>query len=337
MSRYRTWAAAVVLIAGTVIAMGWGTIPLSPEETVRFLWLAVTDPAGSGSIPQDVMQYIRLPHMLLSFFIGCGLAVTGAVMQAVMKNPLADPYLLGISSGASLGAVTAISLGAGSFLGFDSVGAFAFLGAGAVSLLLLVIASLTGRGDHLTLLLSGFAMNAACSAAVSLIVSVMADPNKTRSVQFWMMGHIMADSYPVILALAVIVTAGICFFMSQRRILDLMLVGDQLSLSMGRDLALYRKIYIAVTALMVGSIVYAAGMIGFVGLLIPHAARLLTGDGHRRLIPLCGLAGGCFLVWADIFGRNIVPGLELPVGITAALAGAPFFVWLLMDGRYRQK
>lgn len=322
-----TLAAAFFLTAAVVCSLVFGVVPVSFSDVWQYLFLSFS--GSSTSIEQDAVQYIRLPHLVLSFLIGAGLAVTGAVMQAVMKNPLADPYLLGLSSGASLGAVLAIAMGAGMVGGLDSVGVFAFLGAGAVSLLILLVASVTGKGDHLTLLLSGFAMNAACSAAVSFIVTAMANPSQTRSVQFWMMGQIMADRWPVIAALAVVTIGGILFFFSQSRILDLMLMGDDLSLSMGRNLAVYRKFYIMVTAVMVGSAVYCAGMIGFIGLLIPHAARIVSGSAHRRLLPLSALLGGCFLAWADILGRNAVSGMEIPIGITAALAGAPFFVWVL--------
>lgn len=329
----RTAFLSVLLLALTVVAMGWGPIWLTPSETVWAVWLSLTDPAG-GSIVQDVVQYIRLPHLVISFLIGSGLALCGTVMQAVMRNPLADPYLLGISSGASLGAVLAIILGVNTFAGLDGTGAFAFLGAGLVSILILFVASVTGKGDSLTLLLSGFAMNAACSAAVSFLVTAMAEPNKTRSVQFWMMGNIMTSSWTAVLVLTLVVGLGFLYFLSQRRVLDLMLMGDALSLSMGRNLAVYRKYYIAVTALIVGAAVYVAGMIGFVGLLIPHAVRLAVGSAHRHVIPMSTLAGGCFLAWADIIGRNAVPGMELPIGITVALVGAPFFLWMLFKKKY---
>jgi hemin transport system permease protein hmuU len=162
----------------------------------------------------------------------------------------------------------------------------------------------------------------------------MAEPSKTRSIQFWMMGS-LGTARPALLAvLALVMAAGVLYFVSQRRVLDLMLMGDEISLSMGRDLALYRKIYIAVTAVMVGSAVYAAGMIGFVGLVVPHAVRLVTGSAHRYVIPLSALGGGAFLAWANIIGRNIVPGTELPIGVTTTLAGAPLFLWMLFRRKY---
>lgn len=325
---------AILLFLLTVFSMGYGTFSFSPLETLHYLYASLAMPEGYGDIGQDVVQFIRLPHLVLSFVIGAGLAVCGTVMQAVMKNPLADPYLLGISSGASLGAVLAIWAGIGSFWGLDGVGAFSFFGAGIVSILILFISSLTGKGGSLTLLLSGFALNAACSAMVSFIITAMADSSKTRSVQFWMMGNLRADTWASISVILLIVLGGSFYFYSRRRILDLMLMGDDISLTLGRKLPLYRKIAIAVTALMVGSMVYISGMIGFVGLLIPHGVRLLIGSGHTKLLPLAALSGGTFLCWADIIGRNLIAGVELPIGVTAALVGSPFFVWMLLSRKY---
>ena len=331
----RSVLAAAFAVLLMIYALGQGVITLGFGETLSYLYLTVTDPTGAGSIRQDVLQYLRLPNFVISFLVGAGLAVAGAVMQAVVRNPLADPYLLGVSSGASLGAVLAISLGIGGVLGMDGTGAFAFLGAGAASLLILAIASLTRRsGGSLTLLLAGFALNAACSAAVSFIVAALAEPSKTRSIQFWMMGGIVTGGWMSALLLLLITAAGVLYFCTQRRILDLMLVGDELSLSMGRDLARYRKIYITVTALMVGTAVYTAGMIGFVGLLVPHVVRLVTGSTHRRVIPMSALVGGVFLACADILRRSILPGMELPIGIATALVGAPLFLWMLLRRKY---
>ena len=324
--------AAILMGLALFLSLGYGPISLTPVETAHYLRKILG--GSGGSIEEDVLLYIRIPHLLLSFFIGVGLAVCGVVMQAVMRNPLADPYLLGISSGASLGAVLAISLGISAIGSFDGVGLFAFVGAATVSMAILCISSITGKGGSLTLLLSGFALNAACSAAVSFLITLMADSSKTRTVQFWMMGQLRMDSWLSIGVIGCLVTAGTLFFMSQRRMLDLMIIGDTLSLTLGAKLSVYRKWYIAVTALLVGSLVYAAGMIGFVGILVPHAVRLFTGSSHGHLIPFSALVGGVFLSWADIWGRNLLPGLEIPIGIMAALAGAPFFVWMLLRRKY---
>ena len=294
--KLRTAGWSIVFLALSFLSLSWGTVEITPGEALVYTWQAVLG-VESGSISSDVVQYLRLPHFVLAFAVGWGLALCGTVMQAVMRNPLADPYLLGISSGAGLGAVIAMALGADAYLGMHGVSMCAFLGAVGISLVILFVASAAGKGDSLTLLLVGFAMNALCFAALSFIIQAMADTHKTKSVQFWLMGNIMADSWTDIGILAGIIAAGSIFFMGQRRILDLMLIGDELSLSMGRNLAVYRKIYILVVAVLVGSIVYVAGMVGFIGLIIPHMVRMAAGSGHKSLIPLAGLAGGCFLAW----------------------------------------
>lgn len=337
MRKLRMILFPLVLLVFLFCFMGYGTIHLSPGEILAYLTDFIADKTPADWIKSDLLWYIRMPHTVLAFIIGGGLALTGAVMQGVMRNPLADSYLLGISSGASLGAVLAIALGISTIFGLSGIGAMAFIGAGLVSFLILILTGLTRKGGSLILILIGVALNALCSAAVSFIVQGMAEPSKTRSVQFWLMGSIMVDDWKSIGVLALVVGAGTLFFMNQWRIMDLMLMGDDLSISMGKNLSFYRKIYIAVSALMVGTMVYMCGMVGFVGLLIPHVVRLVYGSRHRVLLPLSFLTGGCFLVGADMIGRNLISGIELPIGVTAAVCGAPFFVWMLLSGKYGTK
>lgn len=223
--KLRTAGWSIVFLALSFLSLSWGTVEITPGEALVYTWQAVLG-VESGSISSDVVQYLRLPHFVLAFAVGWGLALCGTVMQAVMRNPLADPYLLGISSGAGLGAVIAMALGADAYLGVHGVSMCAFLGAVGISLAILFVASAAGKGDSLTLLLVGFAMNALCSAALSFIIQAMADTHKTKSVQFWLMGNIMADSWTDIGILAGIIAAGSIFFMEQRRILDLMLIGE---------------------------------------------------------------------------------------------------------------
>lgn len=329
----RTAGWAGVFLVLSLLSLSWGTIEVTPQETLCYIWQAISG-MESGSISSDAVRYLRLPHFVISFAVGWGLALCGTVMQAVMRNPLADPYLLGISSGAGLGAVIALASGADTYLGIHGVSICAFLGAVGISLIILFVSSVMGKGDSLTLLLVGFALNALCSAVLSFIIQAMADTHKTKSIQFWLMGNITADGWPDIGILASIIAVGSIFFTGHRRILDLMLIGDELSLSMGRNLAMYRKIYILIVAVLVGSIVYVAGMIGFIGLIIPHMVRMAIGSGHKTLIPLSGIAGGCFLAWADVLGRTLINGTELPIGIMAAVCGAPFFAWLLLGRKY---
>lgn len=336
MKKFRLIVLAVGTIAAATAALCAGPVSLSPEDLIYSLWNFLRG-MPSGSMQEDLVIYLLFPHLVLAFFVGGGLALCGAVMQAVMKNPLADPYLLGVSPGAGLGAVLAIALGIGTWHGFSGVGICAFLGAGIASVLILLFSVLSGKKDSLTFILAGFALNALCSASVNFIIQAMADPSKTRSVQFWMMGNIAVDDWKSIGSLALVMMAGLIFFMTQRRILDLMLMGDAISITMGRNLAIYRKVYIAFIALLAGSSVYMTGMIGFVGLMIPHAVRLVLGAGHKSLIPMSFLCGGCFLICADLAGRYIIPGMELPIGVTSAVCGAPFFLWMMLSGRYGRK
>ena len=192
--KLRTAGWSIVFLVLSFLSLSWGIVEITPKEALVYTWQAVLG-MESGSISSDVVQYLRLPHFILAFAVGWGLALCGTVMQAVMRNPLADPYLLGISSGAGLGSVIAMALGADAYLGVHGVSICAFLGAVGISLVILFVASAAGKGDNLTLLLVGFAMNALCSAALSFIIQAMADTHKTKSVQFWLMGNIMADSW----------------------------------------------------------------------------------------------------------------------------------------------
>nr|WP_308612134.1 iron ABC transporter permease [uncultured Dialister sp.] len=336
MKKFRFIILAVGAMAAAVAALCAGPISLSPAELVYGLWNLLRG-IPSESIQEDLINYLLLPHIALSFFVGGGLALCGAVMQAVMRNPLADPYLLGVSPGAGLGAVMAIAFGIETCHGLSGIGICAFLGAGIASILILLFSAISGKKDSLTFILAGFALNTLCSASVNFIIQAMADPSRTRSVQFWMMGNIIVDDWKSIGSLALVMMAGLMFFMSQWRMLDLMLIGDNISITMGRNLAVYRKVYIAFTALLAGSSVYMTGMIGFVGLMVPHAVRLVLGASHKSLIPMSFFCGGCFLICADLAGRYIIPGMELPIGVTSAVCGAPFFLWMMLSGRYGRK
>lgn len=336
--KIKTHAVTVVIglmiIYLTLAGLGFGTVRIGTGDTVivllnRFFGLFDDADTVVDSISADVLWYLRLPRFLLAAAAGTGLAVSGAVIQAVMKNPLADPYILGISSGAALGAAVAIMLNLAGILSPDAAGVFAFAGAMASSLLVLLLSSAGGKADSFKMLLSGLAMNAVCSALISCVVIVFDDKEGIQSITYWLMGSLARASWEYMGFILPVVLTGSLFFWSQSRILNLMLTGDDVSITLGRDLAVYRKVYVVVSAVMVGSIVYNSGMIGFVGLVIPHAVRLLTGTDHKILIPISALAGACFLVWADVLSRA-VPGTEVPIGVVASMIGSPFFIYVLL-------
>lgn len=271
---------------------------------------------------------------MLAAGIGMGLSVCGVVMQAVVKNPLADPYVLGISSGASLGATMAIMLGVGVAFGARFVGVMAFLGAFAVSVLVVTLANVGGRANSVKLLLAGMAASSMCSAFSNLIVYTANDREGMQTVTYWMMGSLAGASWEMDAMVLAVVLCGGLFFWTQYRNLNLMLLGDESAITLGTDLHRWRQLYLLVSAAMVGFAVYSAGMIGFVGLVVPHAVRMLFGTDHKKLIPLCALSGEVFLVWADVACRVIIPGTELPIGILTSMIGAPCFIYLMARKKY---
>lgn len=288
---------------------------------------------GDGSLFRAVW-YIRLPRLILAVAIGAGLATCGVVMQAIVKNPLADPYVLGISSGASLGATASIMLGVGAAFGSNSIGVMAFLGAFVISLAVVGLANIGGRANSVKLLLAGTALSSVCSAFSSFIVYMAHDREGMQTVTYWMMGALGGASWDTDGVVLLVVTVGIGFFLTQYRTLNLMLLGDETSVTLGTDLHKWRQLYLLVSAAIVGFAVYAAGMIGFVGLVIPHVVRMFYGTDHKRLLPISALVGAIFLIWADVACRTIIPGQELPIGILTSMIGAPCFIYLMARKRY---
>lgn len=288
---------------------------------------------GDGSMYRAIW-YIRMPRLVLATAIGMGLAVCGVVMQAIVKNPLADPYVLGISSGASLGATAAIMLGIGTVFGSNSIGVMAFLGAFLISLAVVGLANIGGRANSVKLLLAGTALSSVCSAFSSFIVYIAHDREGMQTVTYWMMGALGGATWEVDGVVMAVVLAGIFFFITQYRTLNLMLLGDEASITLGTDLHKWRQIYLLVSAAIVGFAVYSAGMIGFVGLVIPHVVRMFFGTDHKRLLPISALVGAIFLIWADVACRRLIPGQELPIGILTSMIGAPCFIYLMARKRY---
>lgn len=282
----------------------------------------------------DVVWLIRFPRVVLALSVGMGLSVCGVVMQAIVKNPLADPYILGISSGASLGATLAIMLGVGAFFGNNFVGIMAFIGALLTSFAVLGIANMGGRANAGKLILAGMAVNAVCSAFSSFTIYVANDNNASAEVTRWTMGNLAGASWEDNRVIFPVIVAGTLIFWTQFRNLNLMLFGDETSITLGTDLHRVRLAYMVLSSVMVGFAVYCAGMIGFVGLVIPHIIRMLFGTDHKRLIPLCALLGASFLIWADVLCRIILENAEMPVGILVSMIGAPCFIYLMVRRRY---
>ncbi len=326
-----------LLVLSVLVAVTFGTvrIPLTQvyQVILHELFGIGPDTLGSGAV-HDVVWLIRLPRLILAVVVGMGLAVCGVVMQAIVKNPLADPYILGVSSGASLGATVAIMLGVGAFLGSASIGICAFVGAFGISLLVLVLSNIGGRSNSIKLLLAGMALSSVCSAFSSFVVYFANDKEGMQTLTYWLMGSLAGAKWSSLAFIFPIVAVSVLFFWTQYRSLNLMLLGDEVSITLGTDLHRRRQGYLLLTSLVIGFIVYASGMIGFVGLIVPHLVRMLFGTDHRKLIPLSALTGAIFLVWADVLCRVILPNTELPIGILISMVGGPCFIVLMTRKKY---
>lgn len=326
------------LIFSVLLAVTFGSSPIPFSDVYRVILnqlFGIGDDAVYGTGPlHDIIIYIRLPRLILAVAVGMGLAVCGVVMQAIVKNPLADPYILGVSSGASLGATVAIMLGIGSFLGSSFVGVMGCAGAFAISLLVMLVANIGSPSNSVKLLLAGMALSSVCSAFSSFVVFFAHDREGMMSITYWLMGSLAGANWGNIAVILPLVILCVFFFITQYRVLNLMLLGDEVSITLGTDLHKYRNFYLLVTSLMIGFIVYASGMIGFVGLIIPHVVRILVGTDHKKLIPISCLMGAILLVWADVLCRVMIKGTELPIGILISMIGAPCFIYLMAKKSY---
>lgn len=328
----------LILLVSMAGALTIGTVSLSVGDVVSAVYDSLRssvpiDAPGQGPL-HDIVWLLRMPRILMAACIGAGLATSGVIMQAIVKNPLADPYILGVSSGASLGATAAILLGIGVSLGENFVGISAFIGAFAISLAIVFIANMGGRANAVKLLLAGMALSAVCSAFSSFIVYFANDKDGIQSITYWLMGSMAGAKWSTLQVMIPMSIVIPLFFYTQSKILNLMLLGDDTAITLGVDLHRYRQTYLLVSALLVGFAVYAAGMIGFVGLIVPHVSRMLVGADHRRLLPIAALSGAIFLVWADVLCRVIIPQTELPIGILISMIGAPCFIYLMVKRTY---
>jgi len=331
---------SIILILTVVIAISLGQVKISPFEAYKILMHNVFDISFGDGIELskgahfDIIWNIRFPRVILAMFIGAGLSICGATMQAVVQNPLADPYILGISSGATLGATFAILIGAsGIFMG-AGVALWAGIGAMIAAFMVIVLSNAKGKMTPVKLILSGVVVNAACYAFTNFIIYIGANAEGIKSVTFWNMGSLAAAKWNNILLPIIAVGIGIILILFQLRALNTMLLGDEAAVTLGLNLNKYRWGIMAGTSLITATMVASCGTIGFVGLIVPHIIRSLTGSDHRKLIPLCILCGAIFMVVADTFARILIKNSEIPIGIITSLVGAPLFMYLMIRSSY---
>jgi len=307
--------ALMSLVLGIMV----GPVTLAPGE----FWDALK---SSGAEASPIVRQLRIPRVLLAFIVGGGLAVTGTALQALVRNPLADPYLLGLSGGAGLGAVIAMAVGLGSTW---TVPLVAFAGAMIALFLVYRLSLVQGRRlDPRVMILAGVIVSAFTGAMMSAIMT-LSDASALRNAFLWLLGGFSGASWPSLgfFTLYAIVPLGL--LLGSARALDLLALGDESARHLGLDVGRSRRVIYLATGLLTAASVATCGIIGFVGLVVPHAARQLLGPLHRPLLPAVFLAGGGFLVLADALARTVARPLELPVGVVTAVVGVPLFALLL--------
>jgi iron complex transport system permease protein len=327
---------ALILVALTV-STTIGAVSVSAPDIAKILVNKISGgnvfEATWESKTENIIWNIRFPRVIMAFIVGAGLSLCGVLMQALTKNPLADPYVLGISSGASAGAVGVIILGWFSFMGGYSVIFGATLGAAVSICLSLGIASMKGRITSTQLVLAGIATSAFFSAVTNLIIyGFNQGSDKTKMAQYWMVGSLSGATWSTVKYVAVVAAVTVVVISLFAKELDVLLLGDDVAETLGMDTRRTKLLIIVAATVLTGVVVSVSGVIGFVGLVVPHIMRSLVGSGHRRLIPVSILAGGLFTMVADLVSRVIIAPEELPIGVIAAFIGAPFFLYLIRKG-----
>ena len=323
----------LALMAVIVIALGSGAVRIAPAEVVSILLRhAGIGDGGSAGVTEDaVLWSIRLPRVLLAVGVGAGLAVAGAALQGIFRNPLADPQLIGISSGAAAGSAIGV-LALESVIGGIAGTLGAFAGGLAAGMAVYALARHRGRTEVVTLVLAGIAV-AAVGGALAGFLSVIADDARLGSPLFYSLGGLGVATWRLVGLTLPFIALGVGLLPRYARRLDLILLGEREAAHLGVDVERLRRRVLVLVTITVGATVAAAGVIGFVGLLVPHGIRLIAGPGHRILLPASALGGAVLVVAADTVARTVALPLEVPVGLLTALAGGPLFLWLLRRTR----
>ena len=321
----------VAMVAGVAI----GSTPMPWETVTRVLASSllpggIVDTSTLSGADVAIIWMIRLPRVLVAAIVGAGLATAGALMQGLFRNPLAEPSLTGVGPGAVLGAVTVFVTG----WGMTSVVALPLAALGGALAALFVVYAIATRGGATpitTLLLAGIAVGSFLTAMSSLLISLnIVTWQVAQDIVFWMMGGLDSRTWAHVWLSAPFVAVGLVAALFQARTLDLLLLGEDSASALGVDVESAKRALVLTSALLTGAAVAVAGLVGFVGLVVPHAVRLLLGPTHRTLLPASALGGATFLVACDLVARTVQPPIEIRLGVVTALSGAPFFLWLLL-------
>jgi len=330
-----TAALSAALLVGCLLSAGLGAYDIPLGDVLSSLQHRV----GLGGqaldrVAESVLWNVRLPRVTLALLVGSSLGCAGALMQGVFGNPLAEPGVIGISSGAAVGAVASIALGL-TFFGNWTITVCAFVSGLATVLLVYVLSRSGGRTEVVTLILTGIAVNALAGALIGLFI-FFADNAQITQITFWQLGSLSQATWPKVLAVLPCAALGLLVAPFHARKLDLLALGERPARHLGVDVERLRIVLVLVVALLTAAAVAVAGIISFVGLLVPHLLRMANGPGHRYLVPGSALGGALVLVAGDLAARTVADPAELPLGVLTALFGSPFFFWLLRRTRRRQ-
>ncbi len=324
-----------LVVAVAVLSLGTGAIALPPSRVASILWFG-RQGSIDPSLARDavIVLDIRMPRTLVGLLVGAALAVSGALLQGLFRNPLADPALVGVSSGSALGAAATIVLGHRFVTGtaplpFAVLPVASFVGALACTILLYAVATRRGRTSVATMLLAGVAIAALAGAGTGFL-AFLSDDRQLRDLTFWTLGSLGGATWTKLSVIAPVVLGALCLAPFLARALNALVLGEAEAFHLGIAIERVKRLTIVAVAVLVGASVATAGLIGFLGLVVPHVLRIAAGPDHRLLLPASALLGGSLLVAGDIVARVVVAPAELPIGIVTALIGAPYFLWLLL-------
>ena len=310
---------ALVLLAAIIVSLFVGSVALSPGDLLR----------------SEILWQVRAPRVVLAALVGLLLSISGVVLQGILRNPLADPYVLGISAGGAIGAAISIALGAQFvILGMSSVPVTAFITSLAAVFVVYKLSQVSGKTSPETLILAGVALAAFCAAILSLIIILSGN---LQAIYFWLLGSLSAATWSNVITVVPYAIFGtvVAYFYSKE--LNALLLGEEMAQTLGVDVEKTRLVLIGAASLMTAAAVSVSGLIGFVGLIVPHFIRLLIGPNHKFLIPISALSGMLLMVVTDALSRTVLAPTEIPIGIIMALCGAPFFLYLLRRRRVEGK
>lgn len=340
------WLTALlaVLLVSLTLAITLGPVRIAPQQA----WLITAHEIGSflgmdlqpgdwSTAQFQIVWRVRMPRVLLAALVGAGLALVGVAMQAMVRNPLADPYLLGVSSGASVGAVSVLAFGALAFAGDLALPLGAFGGALTACVAVYFLAYANGRLLATRLILGGVAIAYCLGGVTSLIVLTADQRELANSILTWTLGSLAGTRWDELGLPAALLVVGAALLLTQARALNALLSGEESAATLGVDTTRTRRWLFVLVSLVTGVLVALTGPIGFVGLIVPHITRMLVGAEHRRVLPVAALVGAIFLVWVDVFSRIAFAPAEVPVGVITSLLGGPFFVWMLCRKNARER